>query len=256
MAGDGAEAREDDTIDEQQPVIIAGIGRFGQVVNRLLMLAGFRAVVLDNNLEAIETMRRFGIKGFFGDPTRPELLHAAGLDNARVLVVALDDRKASNALVRYARQQRPDLHIVARAHDRVHVFELYRAGANDIVREMFDSSLRAGRYALENMGLTDTEAEKIELFFFRKDRELLRELADLWRPDVPISENPAYIQRARELNAQLETALVAHLDEGRADFLEESEIDGVTEPDASFGDETGIGTLEPPEVETETRKAV
>ncbi|QMU58689.1 MAG: potassium transporter [Boseongicola sp.] len=213
MSGDVKEKPEADEIDETQPIIIAGIGRFGQVVNRLLMLAGFRAVVLDHNLEAIQTMRRFGIKGFFGDPTRPELLHAAGLKDARVLVVAVDDKQAAINLVTYARAQRPDLHIVARAHDRVHTYQLYAAGANDIVREMFDSSLRAGRYALENMGLTDIESSRIEHFFYRKDREGLRELAEMWDPAIPVSENPAYVERAKELNAELETALVSHLDE-------------------------------------------
>ena len=213
MAGDATDQPPEDEIDEQQPIIIAGIGRFGQVVNRLLMLAGFRAVVLDHNLEAIETMRRFGIKGFFGNPSRPELLHAAGLAEARILVVALDDPEAALKLVRYARTQRPDLHIIARSHDRVHTYKLYQAGANDIVREMFDSSLRAGRYVLENMGLTDAEAAKIEHFFFRKDREALRELATLWNPDIPVSQNKAYVDRARELNRDLETALVEHLDE-------------------------------------------
>ncbi len=213
MSGDVVENPDADEIDEQQSVIIVGIGRFGQVVNRLLMLAGFRAVVLDHNLEAIQTLRRFGIKGFFGDPTRPNLLHAAGLDDARVLVVALDDREAAVKLVTYARAQRPDLHIVARAHDRVHVYQLYRAGADDIVRELFDSSLRAGRYVLENMGLTDTEATKIEHFFYRKDREGMRELAGLWKPDLPVGDNAAYVERAKALNAELETALVSHLDE-------------------------------------------
>ncbi|MGI9388643.1 MAG: cation:proton antiporter [Boseongicola sp.] len=213
MSGDLVESSEADEIDEQQPIIIVGIGRFGQVVNRLLMLAGFRAVVLDHNLEAIQTLRRFGIKGFFGDPTRPNLLHAAGLDEARVLVVALDDRDAAVKLVAYARAQRPDLHIVARAHDRVHVYQLYRAGADDIVRELFDSSLRAGRYVLENLGLTDIEATKIEHFFYRKDREGMRELAEIWKPDVPVSENVEYVERSKELNAELETALVSHLDE-------------------------------------------
>ena len=213
MAGDGVDPREPDTIDEQQKVIIAGTGRFGQIVNRLIMLAGMRAVVLDNNLEAIDTMRQFGVKGFFGDPTRPELLHAAGLKDARVLVVALDDKEAALRLVRYARQQRPDLHIVARAHDRVHVYELVQAGADKQVRELFDSSLRAGRYVLEEMGLTDMEAARIEHFFFRKDREALRELAALWKPGVPVSKNPAYVARSRELNSELEAALVEHLDQ-------------------------------------------
>lgn len=228
---------EPDEIDERQAIIIAGIGRFGQVVNRLLMLAGFRAVVLDNNLEAVETMRRFGVKGFFGDPGRPELLHAAGLEDARVFVVALDDKKAATELVRYVRSERPDIHIVARAHDRVHVYELYRAGADDIVRELFDSSLRAGRYVLENMGLTDIEAGKIEHFFFRKDREGLRELASLWDPAIPVSRNERYVARARELNAELETALVEHLGDTDAkiaaipETLEEAEADGLVDDD-------------------------
>ena len=214
--GDPGSLPEADEIDEQHPVIIVGIGRFGQVVNRLLMLAGFRAVVLDNNMEAIKTMRSFGIKGFFGDPTRPDLLHAAGLEDARVLVVTLDDKEAAVRLVKYARTQRSDLHIIARAHDRVHTYQLIRAGANNTVREMFDSSLRAGRYALENMGLTDLEASKIEHFFYRKDRESIRELADLWDPMIPVANNRAYVERSKELHAELETALVSHLDEGSA----------------------------------------
>ncbi|MDH3264886.1 MAG: cation:proton antiporter, partial [Paracoccaceae bacterium] len=113
------EAHPHDEIDEQQPVIIAGVGRFGQVVNRLVQSAGFRTTVLDHDLEMIQTMRRFGFKGFFGDPTRPELLHAAGLRTATVLVVALDDPDAAVRLTAFARRERPDLHIVARAHDRV-----------------------------------------------------------------------------------------------------------------------------------------
>lgn len=223
MTGESGELPEPDKIDEQQPIIIAGIGRFGQMVNRLLMLAGFRAVVLDHNLEAIQTLRSFGVKGFFGDPTRPELLHAAGLAKARVLVVAMDDRAAALRLVNYARQERPDLHIIARAHDRVHVYELYKAGADKIVREMFDSSLRAGRYVLEEMGLTDMEAAKIEHFFFRKDRESLRELAELWQPGVPVSKNAAYVERSRELNTELEAALLEHLEQ-TSDEVDEIDV--------------------------------
>ncbi|MDU8943076.1 cation:proton antiporter domain-containing protein [Ovoidimarina sediminis] len=211
--GDGEHEVEHDEIDEQQPVIIAGIGRFGQVVNRLVQMAGFKTTVLDNDLKAIQLMRRFGFKGFFGDPTRPELLHAAGIETAKVLVVALDDRKSAVKLVRYARKERPDLHIVARAHDRVHTYELYRAGADDIVREMFDSSLRAGRYVLENMGLSEFEASNIEQFFYQGDRKALAELAELWDPAIPVSENAAYVQRARELDRALETAFVEQLDE-------------------------------------------
>ena len=203
-----------DAIDEGGDIIIAGIGRFGQIVNRVARASGFKPVVLDSDLETVQLMRRFGFKGFFGDPTRPEILAAAGLDRAEVLVVALDNRRAATRLVSLARQQRPGLHIIARAYDRVHVYELYRAGADQIVREMFDSSLRAGRYVLEAMGLTDYEAHQAETAFYHHDRESLRELAELWDPDVPVLKNPAYMERARTLNADEEAAIVAAIGQG------------------------------------------
>ncbi|WP_108482306.1 cation:proton antiporter [Oceaniglobus ichthyenteri] len=199
---------EPDEIDDQQPIIIAGVGRFGQVINRMMQMTGLRTTVIDSNLETVQLMRKFGFKGFFGDPTRPELLHAAGLQSARVLVVALDNREAALKLVRYARKERPDLHIVARAYDRVHTYEMFNAGANDIVREVFDSSLRAGRYVLENLGIPDLEAKEMEHEFFKHDRHALLELAELWQPGVPLDRNSAYVARARALNKELETALV------------------------------------------------
>ena len=203
-----------DAIDETSDIIIAGVGRFGQIVNRLARGSGFRPVMLDANLETVQLMRRFGFKGFFGDPTRPDLLAAAGLTSAKVLVVAVDERQSATRLVEVARRMRPDLHIIARAYDRVHVYELYRAGADQIVREMFDSSLRVGRYVLEAMGLTDYEAHEAEQEFFQRDREAVRELAQLWEPGVPITENAAYMKRARELAADIETAIVSTIGEG------------------------------------------
>ncbi|TDK51731.1 monovalent cation:proton antiporter-2 (CPA2) family protein [Antarcticimicrobium luteum] len=205
---EGAPKVKADEIDDQGPVIIAGIGRFGQIVNRLVRASGVKTIVLDHDMETIQLMRRFGVKGFLGDPTRPELLKAAGLGKARVLVVALDDPANATRLVTYARRERPDLHIVVRAHDRHHVYELYRAGADDIVREMFDSSLRAGRYVLENIGLTEFEAAQAEQTFYAHDRYTVRELAKVWDPNVPASENAAYIQRATELEKELEAALL------------------------------------------------
>ncbi|MCR9151997.1 MAG: monovalent cation:proton antiporter-2 (CPA2) family protein [Rhodobacteraceae bacterium] len=198
-----------DEIDDQQPIIIAGIGRFGQVVNRMVTMSGFKTTVLDHSLETIRLMRTFGFKGYYGDPTRPELLTAAGLDKARVLVACLDDKNATTRLVAYARRQRPDLHIVARARDREHVFELYQAGANDIVRELFDSSLRVARYVLENAGLSEYEAAELEKIYYKMDRAAVRDLAPLWKPGVPIDKNPEYVARARELNREQEAALMA-----------------------------------------------
>jgi len=201
-----------DAIDEKGRVIIAGIGRFGQVVNRMARLAGLSTVVLDSDMAALAALRRFGVKGFFGDPTRPELLEAAGLAEAQVLVIAVDDRDNATRIVTYARKARPDLHIVARAHDRVHVYELFQAGANDIVRETFDASLRAGRYVLENMGYTKYEASRMSQTYYRVDRTALRDLAKLWVPGQPVHLNEAYVARARQLDRDLETALTDDLE--------------------------------------------
>ena len=205
-----------DEIDEPARVIIAGIGRFGQVVNRLVRTSGVPTVVLDNDMSTIETMRRFGVKGFFGDPSRPELLAAAGLAEAQVLVVAVDDRATATQIVKFARTSRPDLHIVARARDRVHVYELFQAGANDIVRETFDSSVRAGRYVLENMGFTEYEAAKVSQAYFRIDRAAMRDLARAWVPGQPLHLNAAYVDRAKQLDRDLETALIETLYEVNA----------------------------------------
>ena len=213
-ATDEHEANE---IDEQGPVIIAGIGRFGQIVNRLLQGSGFKTAVLDNDIGTIDLMRRFGFKGFLGDPSRLDLLKAAGLNDASVLVVALDDPQAAIRLVTYARKQRPDLHIVARAHDRTHVYKLYQAGANDIVRELFDGSLRAARYALENLGLSEYEAAEAQRVFYQHDRDAVRQLAELWVPDVPASKNKAYVTRAKALEKELELSLSAREEETKRD---------------------------------------
>jgi monovalent cation:H+ antiporter-2, CPA2 family len=208
-------AGEPDTIDSKGRVIIAGIGRFGQTVNRLVRSSGIDTVVLDADITIIETMRKFGIKGFYGDPTRPELLAAAGLADAEVLVVAVDNRAHASAIVRHARAERPDLHIVARARDRVHVYELFQAGANDIVRETFDSSIRAGRYVLENTGFSEYEASRMSQTFYTVDRAAMRDLAELWVPGQPVHLNDAYVARAKQLDRDLETALIEDLDEVR-----------------------------------------
>jgi CPA2 family monovalent cation:H+ antiporter-2 len=197
-----------DEIDEQNPIILAGVGRFGQVVNRMITQSGFRTTVLDQNLKTIEILRTFGFKCFVGDPTRPDLLKAAGIDTARILIISFDDRKKALQLTEYARRLRPDLHIIVRAHDREHVFELYRAGANDIVREYFDSSLRVARYALEKLGLSEYEASELQKLFFQLDRASVKELAEVWKPGIPFHKNADYLARAKELNRELEAALL------------------------------------------------
>ena len=201
-----------DVIDERGAVIIAGVGRFGQVVNRLVRHSGLKTVVLDSDMATIDTQRRFGVKGYFGDPTRPELLEAAGLMEAQALVVAIDDKVKATELVRFVRQRRPDIEIIARARDRVHVYELYQAGATKIVRETFDSSVRAGRYVLESMGFTDYEAATLSQAYWRLDRSAMRDLAELWVPGERMDLNKAFVARAQELDHDMQLSLMEELD--------------------------------------------
>lgn len=202
-----ADEREPDEIDESGPVIIAGLGRFGQIVNRMLVAQGTKTVVLDYKSDLINGLSKFGIKAFYGDATRPDLLHSAGLQNARMLVVAIDDPEKATELVRHAKRENPDIHIIARASDRLHVYRLFDAGANDIVREMFDSSVRASRYALQSLGMSETKARKATKVFVEHDRDTLRKLAQLWHEDMDVFENPEYVDAAKASSRLLEEAL-------------------------------------------------
>lgn len=208
--------RGPDPIHERGPVIITGIGRFGQTVNRLVTSAGIETVVLDSDVAAIDTLRRYGFKGFFGDPTHPELLDSAGLAEASVLVVAVDDRESCLTIVRHARRVRPDLHIIARARDMWHFYELRRAGASDVVRELLHSSLRAGRCVLENAGYSEAEALRLSEAYYRHDVAALVELERYWVPGQPAHLNKAFVARSQQLAQDLGVALSAELEQDQA----------------------------------------
>ncbi|TNC51625.1 potassium transporter [Rubellimicrobium rubrum] len=211
LARDQRDAPASEAVDRHAAVIIAGTGRFGRNVNRLLRSAGQEAVLLDADMKAVEAMRQRGHSVFLGDPTRPEVLAAAGVADAQVLVVALDDPEAATRLVRMARRRQPHLHIIARAQNSHHAHALVRAGADEVLREVFDSALRAGRYVLEALGLGAQQAAEVEHAFARHDRTAIQELADLWQPDLPPEENHAYATRARELDEELEAAVTERL---------------------------------------------
>jgi CPA2 family monovalent cation:H+ antiporter-2 len=187
-----------DEIDETGNVIIAGHGRFGGVINRILLSAGVKTVVLDYQSEQLEMLRAFGIKVFFGDAMRPDLLHAAGIEEAKMLVIAIDDRENATELVRYVTENHPHVYIVVRALDRHHVYELWSAGARDIIRDTFDSSVRAGRSALEALGVHPYDAERRVRGFLLNDRKQMFALASSFDPSMPPHENEEYVRRTRE----------------------------------------------------------
>ena len=199
-----------DDIDESGDVIIAGHGRVGGIINRILLSAGIRTVVLDYRSEQLDVLRAFGIKVFFGDAMRPDLLHAAGIENARMLVVAIDDKESATELVRYVTENYPKVYIVARALDRHHVYELYSAGCRDIIRDTFDSSVRAGRSALEALGFHPYDAERQVRGFVINDKAQMFALASSYDPDIPAHENEEYIRRTREYIDRYEDVMRGH----------------------------------------------
>ncbi len=152
--------RPPDAIDEQNPVIIAGFGRVGQIVARLLHANRIGTTVLDHDPKLIETIRKFGFKVFYGDATRLDLLHAAGAGHAKLMVVAVDDREQAAAIVDLVRQHFPNLAVLARAWDLVHAFDLRDHGVERPERESFEGALRMGEAALRELGLGAYQAKQ------------------------------------------------------------------------------------------------
>ena len=202
--GQSAEA---DTIDEQNPVIIAGSGRVGGVVNRMLLAAGFQTTVIDYSSRQLEIGRKIGYRSYFGDATRPDLLHSAGIAEARLLVVALDEREQIDKLVRYALKNFPNLHVIARAVDRNHVYDLYSYGCRDIIRETYDSTLRIGRSAYEALGMDRQQAQAARDAFEEMDRSAMVETAEHYDPDIPFDQNEPLIAKVKELRARWDPVL-------------------------------------------------
>ncbi|MCU0950256.1 MAG: glutathione-regulated potassium-efflux system protein KefC [Burkholderiaceae bacterium] len=179
-----AQRREADAIDDATaPVIIAGFGRYGQIVGRLLIAQGIRCTVLDHDPEQIDLVRRFGFKVFYGDATRRDLLDAAGAAQAKLIVVAIDDVADSLQLVDTVSRHYPNLAIVARARNVRHVMELVDRGVTAVQRETFDSALRSGREALQALGASPHEARDLAEAFRRHNLATLAAMQPHFRDE-------------------------------------------------------------------------
>jgi glutathione-regulated potassium-efflux system ancillary protein KefC len=167
-------------------VIIAGFGRFGQIVGRLLFANGVRAIVLDHDPDQIEMLRKFGYKVFYGDATRLDLLQAAGAKEARLLVNAIDDVDDSLALTDLVRANFPGLEILARARNVSHYVELRSRGVTVVERETFESALRMGRHALESLGIDPYRAREMADTFRRHNVSVMNALLPHFRDEVRV----------------------------------------------------------------------
>lgn len=201
--------REED-VPEAGVVIIAGLGRVGQVVARLLHASGVQPVVLDDDPDHVAECRKFGFRAFYGDATRVDLLHAAGADSAAFLISALNDPEATSQLARTCKKHFPSLRIIARAHDMRHLFDLRDIGVEAIERDTFQSSLKLGEIALTLIGGDAARAQRIVQAFAEHDHEVLAKLYAVHRgaPDHHIT-----------VSNELRDQLAMTLDEDRANPL-------------------------------------
>ena len=197
--------RDPDVIEHHGPVVIAGVGRFGQIVNRMLRTHGIETVVLDSDPRQLDTLRKFGVKAYYGDASRTDLLEAAGIGKASVFIATLANSDVQVNMVRAVRERWPNVHVVARASDRQNAYQLKAAGAHTVIRELLGSSLDAGRETLKVLGMHPFRAERLSRAFRRHDEETFDELEQIWTGSL--TENEDYINRVRARSAQLETIM-------------------------------------------------
>ena len=192
-------ARDEDEIEHQGNVIIAGYGRMGTVIDRMLESAGFSTTVIDYSSEQIDNLRKFGARAYYGDATRPDMLAAAGIANAKLLIITIDDEEKITELTKYAVANYPNLHVIARARTRHHVYHLWAVGCRDIILETYDSSLRIGRSAFEAMGIKKDRAAAMAEAFNEMDRRSMIALADVYDLEIPPAQNEEYINAVLEI---------------------------------------------------------
>jgi len=196
-----APAPEYDKIDpDPTPVIICGFGRFGQIIGRVLRMYGIGFTALERDPGQVEVVRRFGMKVYFGDPTRADMLRAAGAEQAKLLVVALDDPPAVLRIVDVAKRNFPKLAILARARNRWYAHLLMDRDVDGLVRETFLSSLQLARAALTTLGISEEEAEHAVTVFRDRDEQTLLETHAVYRDEEQVLQSQ---QQATEELASL-----------------------------------------------------
>ncbi|QFU76923.1 potassium transporter [Halioglobus maricola] len=193
--------REPDKICEYGPVIIAGTGRFGQIVNRMLVANGIETVVLDHKASQIEEMRKINIKSYYGDATRTDLLHAAGIEKASLLVVAIDEPQRALELVEQVKKHHPHVKILARAYDRMQNFALRHNGADVVISETYHSALEMGEEALLALNYHPFRAQHLKYAFEETEDEISDDLYLSWRDE---DEANTFSEHTRDLFLKLE----------------------------------------------------
>ncbi|MCY4044556.1 MAG: monovalent cation:proton antiporter-2 (CPA2) family protein [Cellvibrionales bacterium] len=229
----GNDAREADTIDDHGPVIIAGIGRFGQIINRLMIANDIHTVVLDHNAAIIDRVGKFRVKTWYGDATRPDLLHTAGIEQARLFVIAIDDPVRTVDLVKHVKHAYPQVKVLVRAYDRGNAYELETAGADIVVPETYFSALQLGGEALKAMDYHPFKVEQIKRNFYKADREGHKQAYASWQEREEGNDfSSSYLQ----LFMEIEQRIIAAVKQNRIHGHDNSES-GWTPPPKQYTDD-------------------
>jgi len=225
--------READTIEEKGTVIIAGIGRFGQIVNRLLVSNGVHTVVLDQQAAQVDVVRQINTKAYFGDASRPDLLHTAGIEEASLLVIAIDNRETCVELTKYVKHSYPHVKVLARAFDRGHGYLLRQAGADIIELETYHSSLELGAHAMRELNFHPFHVEKQKAAYKRVEDKKSDKLYRAWEDD---SEGERFDNNYRKLFMHMEEHIKIAMQTDRSDRHESGER-GWTPPPRGYADD-------------------
>ncbi|WP_394174368.1 monovalent cation:proton antiporter-2 (CPA2) family protein [Thalassotalea litorea] len=196
-----------DEIDDYGTVLIAGAGRFGQIVNRLLVANGIKTILLDHEAGQIENMRKIEMKSYFGDATRPELLHTAGIDDAMMFVVAIDNKEGAVALTRHIKKSHPHLNVLARSFDKGHSYALRQAGADFTINETYHSALELGAEAMRTAGLHPFFVEHKKAIFEQVEQDASDALYEKWQKSTQEQYGTDYQQLFIRLEQAIKTAM-------------------------------------------------
>jgi monovalent cation:proton antiporter-2 (CPA2) family protein len=199
--------REQDVIDEKGRVLIAGIGRFGQIVNRLLVANGIETVVLDHDARQVDNLRQLEIKSYFGDATRADLLETAGIEDADLFVIAIDDRERAVELTALIGHRYPQLSVLARAFDQIHYYQLKQAGAEFIIKETYLAALDLGCEALTRLGFHPFRAEQLKRTFIATEDETVESMYQSWISSTDSGMSPGYRELFMQQEAEIRSAM-------------------------------------------------
>jgi len=181
VTDDEADKRpQDEIVAAETPVVIAGYGRFGQMVGRILRANGIPLTILDLDPEMVDIVGRLGIKVYYGDASRVDLLHAAGCAQAKLFVLAVDDKEQATEIARNVREHFPKLEILARCRDRPHYWELRSLGVKRVFRETFGSAYETGVAALQSLGYRAHTALRLARKWRDHEEAVLEELGEIW----------------------------------------------------------------------------